>query len=535
MREAERPGWSRKGKPQENIRGKRTQAEYVRAKQYVAIDLKSFYASVECMERGLDPLRANLVVADRSRTEKTICLAVSAGLKSFGISGRPRLFEVVQAVAAINEARRRRAPGHRLRGCSCDAAELEAHPEYAVDYYVAPPQMARYMQYSTRIYQIYLRYIAPEDIHVYSIDEVFMDLTPYLGTYRKSAYQLASEMVHAVLAETGITATVGLGTNLYLCKIAMDVLAKKMMPDRDGMRIAALDEAGYRRMMWEHTPITDFWRVGGGTARRLAKVGLHTMGDIARCSLGCAGEYYNEELLYKLFGVNAELLIDHAWGWEPCTMADIKAYRPAAATLGSGQVLTRPYSYEEARLVVREMTEQLALDLVAKHLVTDQLVLTIGYDIVNWTDPVLRQHCRNGFKTDIYGRRVPKHAHGTENLGAKTSSRARLCSAMGRLFSRIVNKALMVRRITLHAAHVTPEVSAAEKAMPEQLSMFTDAAICDAAREEDYAAEQKERNLQETELDIRRKFGKNALIKGMDLQEAATAIQRNGQIGGHKA
>ena len=345
---------------------------------YIAIDLKSFYASVECMQRNLDPMTTNLVVADLSRTEKTICLAVSPALKQYGISGRARLFEVVQQVKQANAQRQRMAPGRTFTGASYDDIELKAHPELAINYVVAPPQMAKYMKTSTEIYNVYLKYVAPEDIHVYSIDEVMMDVTNYLQTYRMTARELAKVMISDVLHTTGITATAGIGSNLYLCKVAMDIMAKHVQPDKDGVRIAALDEMSYREQLWAHRPLTDFWRVGRGYAKKLEAVGVYTMGDVARCSIGKPNEYYNEELLYRMFGINAELLIDHAWGWEPCRMQDIKAYRPETNSVCSGQVLQYPYSFEKARLVVREMAEAVALDLLEKKLVTDQLTLTVG-------------------------------------------------------------------------------------------------------------------------------------------------------------
>lgn len=373
---------------------------------YLAIDLKSFYASVECMERGLDPMTTNLVVADESRTEKTICLAVSPSLKSYGIPGRPRLFEVVQKIKEVNAARQRSAPERRFAGSSSDYNELKIRPDLAVDYIVAPPQMARYMEISTQIYDIYMKYIAPEDMHVYSIDEVFMDVTGYLNTYRLSARELAMKIILDVLHTAGITATAGIGTNLYLCKVAMDIEAKHIPPDKNGVRIAELDEMSYRRKLWSHRPLTDFWRVGKGYANKLEQNGIFTMGDVVRCSIGKPNEYYNEDLLYKLFGVNAELLIDHAWGWEPCTIADIKAYKPESNSIGSGQVLQCPYDFEKAKLVVKEMTDALVLDLVEKGLVTNQLTLTVGYDIENLTDWNRRKKYQGEIKTDRYGRKM---------------------------------------------------------------------------------------------------------------------------------
>ena len=388
-------------------------------KQYLCIDLKSFYASVECIERGLDPMTTNLVVADKARTEKTICLAVSPSLKKYGIPGRARLFEAVQKVKEANSQRKICAPNRRFIGSSYNATELNEHPELAIDYITAPPRMAHYMEYSTRIYQVYLKYVAPEDIHVYSIDEVFIDLTPYLKKGEITAHDMAIKMIRDVLATTGITATAGIGTNLYLAKIAMDITAKHMPADKDGVRIAELDEMSYRHQLWDHRPLTDFWRVGPGYASKLEAHGIYTMGDVALCSVGKESEYYNEDLLYKLFGINAELLIDHAWGWEPCTIAEIKAYKPSTNSICSGQVLQCPYDAEKARLVVKEMADLLVLDIVEKKLVTDQIVLTIGYDIENLKKSE-RENAYNGeVTTDRYGRKIPKHAHGTANISCR--------------------------------------------------------------------------------------------------------------------
>ena len=498
---------------------------------YLAIDLKSFYASVECVERGLDPLTTNLVVADASRTEKTICLAVSPSLKAYGIPGRARLFEVVQRVKEVNAQRKMLAPGRTFSGESCDAARLAASPDLAASYITATPRMAHYIDYSTRIYDIYLHYVAPEDIHVYSIDEVFMDVTPYLATYGLSARELAQKIILDVLHTTGITATAGIGSNLYLCKVAMDIVAKHAKPDQHGVRIAKLNEMTYRRLLWAHRPLTDFWRVGRGYAKKLEAYGLFTMGDIARCSIGKANDLYNENLLYRLFGVNAELLIDHAWGWEPCTMADIKSYRPAANSLGAGQVLQCPYPFDKALLVAQEMADQLVLDLLEKGLTTDQIVLTVGYDIENLSDPARRQDYRGAVTTDFYGRRVPRHAHGTAALGGHTASAKRIIHAVTDLFRRIVDPHLLVRRITLTANHVIDERAAAGSACYEQLDLFTDP----AAAQKEQAALAREREMQRAVLALRRKYGKNAVLKGMNLQEGATAISRNGQIGGHKA
>ena len=503
----------------------------MKEKVYIAIDLKSFYASQECIARGLDPLTTNLVVADASRTEKTICLAVSPSLKSYGISGRARLFEVVQKVKEINALRRERAPGRELTGSSCQDPELKANPSLALDYIAAPPRMGHYMECSTKIYNIYLKYVAPEDIHVYSIDEVFIDATPYLRTYGLTASELARKMIEDVLSTTGITATAGIGTNLYLAKVAMDVVAKHVEPDENGVRIASLDEMSYRRQLWDHKPLTDFWRVGRGYARKLQQHGMYTMGDIARCSLGKEGEFYNEKLLYKLFGVNAELLIDHAWGWEPCTIADIKAYKPESNSLGSGQVLHCPYDAQKAKLVVREMTDLLALDLVEKGLVTNQMVLTIGYDIENLTDPTRKNAYRGEVTTDPYGRKIPKHAHGTANLGRRTSSTRLITDAVMDLFDRIVDGNLLIRRINLVAANVLPEQAVQQELSFQQLDLFADT----KKQEEEEAKLEREKRRQQAVLSIRKKFGKNAILKGMNYEEGATTRDRNGQIGGHKA
>lgn len=502
---------------------------------YIAIDLKTFYASVECVEHGWDPLATNLVVADTSRTAKTICLAVSPALKAYGIPGRARLFEVIQKVKEENARRRQLAPGHVFSGSSWDDRALKADPSLSLDYIAAPPRMSLYMDYSTKIYNIYLKYIAPEDIHVYSIDEVFIDVTSYLSTYRLTARELAKKMILDVLEATGITATAGIGTNLYLCKIAMDIVAKRIEPDENGVRIAELDEKSYRRLLWTHRPLTDFWRVGRGYAKKLEEVGLHTMGDIARCSLGGAGDYYNEDLLYRLFGVNAELLIDHAWGYEPCTIADIKAYKPKENSIGSGQVLQCPYENEKARLIVQEMTDLLVLDLVDKGLVTDQLVLTIGYDIENLTRPEIKSRYRGPVVTDHYGRQVPKHAHGTANLRQKTSSTRLIMQAVLELYDRITDKNLLVRRVTVAATHVQEEGSAREQETFEQLDLFTDYEAQKRQREQEERELAREKKMQKAMLDIKKKFGKNAVLKGMNLQDGAMTVERNKQIGGHKA
>ncbi len=513
--------------------------------EIIAIDLKSFYASVECRERGLDPLTTNLVVADESRTEKTICLAVSPSLKSWGIPGRARLFEVVQRVRQVNRERKRNAPGGRLTGESSDASALAADPALAVGYIVARPQMAHYMRVSTQIYDIYTQYVAPEDIHVYSVDEVFMDVTHYTHLYRgeaekaglDAAHYMALMMIRDVLDKTGITATAGIGTNLYLAKVAMDIVAKRVAPDGDGVRIAALNERSYRELMWSHRPLTDFWRVGKGYARKLEAEGLYTMGDIARCSLGDRADYYNEDLLYRLFGVNAELLIDHAWGWEPCRISDIKAYKPESNSLSVGQVLASPYPFDKARLVVREMTDALVLDMVKKGLACDQVVLTVGYDIENLADPERRRRYRGPVTPDWYGREVPKPAHGSQNLEGYTSSTRRITEAMLGLYDRIVNPALLVRRmyVIVNRVRDEAEVRAEEAAESVQLDMFTDyeaRAREDAARE---AQREKEHRQQQVVLAIKEKYGKNAILKGMNLEDGATQRERNEQVGGHRA
>ena len=504
-------------------------------KTYIAIDLKSFYASVECRERNRDPLTTNLVVADKSRTEKTICLAVSPSLKSYGIPGRPRLFEVVQKVREANNKRRWKAPNRTFNGSSDDKAELDANPALEIEYIVAPPRMAYYMEYSTRIYNVYLKYVAPEDIFPYSIDEVFMDVTDYLQTYRMTARELAMTMIQDVLKTTGITATAGIGTNMYLCKIAMDIVAKHIEPDKNGVRIAELDEMSYRRKLWSHRPITDFWRVGNGYAKKLEEHGLYTMGDIARCSIGKPNELYNEELLYKLFGINAELLIDHAWGYEPCTMEQVKAYKPETNSVSSGQVLHCPYDYEKAKLIVKEMTDQMVLDLVDKGLVTDQLVLTIGYDIENLSNPNLKNQYKGEITIDRYGRKVPKHAHGTANLEKKTSSTRLITNAVMDLYDRIVDEYLLVRRITITANKLVDENSVKQEDEYQQLDLFTDYEVQRKKQAEEEEKLERERRMQEAMLSIKKKFGKNAVLKGMNLEEGATAKDRNEQIGGHKA
>ncbi|MCR5534793.1 MAG: DNA methylase [Bacteroidaceae bacterium] len=468
---------------------------------YIAIDLKSFYASVECVDRGLDPLTTNLVVADASRTEKTICLAVTPSLKEYGIGGRARLFEVYQ----------------KARG---------------VDFIIAKPQMAHYIEVSSKIYSIYLKYIAPEDIHVYSIDEVIMDVTPYLGTYRMTAHELAIKMIRDVLSQTGITATAGIGTNMYLCKVAMDIMAKKMPADKDGVRIAELDEMSYRRELWDYKPITKFWRVGQGIAQKLACYGIDTMGKLARMSIK------DEDMLYDLFGVNAELLIDHAWGWEPCTMEAVKAYRPESNSFSSGQVLQEPYTFQKARVVIREMAEGMALDLVSKRLLTDQLVLTVGYDAESLIRPEIRAKYHGPITTNHYGKAVPKHAHGTFNFQKPTSSSSLIMDGAAEIFNRQVNPDLLIRRLNLTTNHVKDEEfvnSQQSKANYEQLDLFTDYEELDKQRQKEKARLAKERRMQEAQLRIKQRFGKNAILRGLNFQEGATAKERNKQIGGHKA
>ena len=494
---------------------------------YLAIDLKSFYASVECAARGLDPLKTNLVVADEERTEKTICLAVSPPLKAYGIGGRARLFEVVQRVSEINAMRRERAPGRCLHGRRDNAEELAAHPELELSFITAPPQMAKYMQISAQIYQIYLKYFAPEDIHVYSIDEVFIDATTYLATYRITAHELAMKIIRHVLSETGITATAGIGTNMYLCKVAMDIVAKKMPPDEDGVRIAELDEMTYRKLLWEHTPLTDFWRVGKGIANRLAQYNILTMGDVARCSIE------HEGFLYQMFGVNAELLIDHAWGWEPVTMEYVKAYKPESKSLSSGQVLQSAYTTDMARNVILEMADSVSLDLVDKRLLTDQLVLTVGYDIESLTNPSIREKYHGKITTDHYGRQVPVHAHGTINIEEPTSAGSIISEKVAELYDRIVNPVLLVRRLNLSVNHLIHEKQYKKQPKIVQLDLFTDFEESERQRKADLEKAEKERRRQEAILNIKKKFGKNAILKGINYADGATQKERNQQIGGH--
>ena len=478
-------------------------------KIYISIDLKSFYASVECKERGLDPNTTNLVVADKTRTSKTICLAVSPSLKAYRIPGRVRLYEVIQKVNQINFERRRKIGGLQFEGKSYDEIELRKNPKLELDYIIAPPRMAFYMKYSTKIYNIYLKYFSEEDIHVYSIDEIFCDITPYLKIYKMSAKELVTKVIQDVYRTTGITATAGIGTNLYLCKVAMDIVAKHVKPDKNGVRIAGLDEMTYRKLLWTHTPITDFWRVGKGYSKRLEKYKIYTMGDVARASLE------REELLYKLFGINAELLIDHAWGYEPCTIKEIKEYKPETNSISSGQVLHCPYDYEKTKLIVKEMTELLALDLVEKKLVTDQIVLTIGYDVENLKNEEIRKNYKGEITEDRYGRKVPKHAHGTTNLDHKTSSTKLIMEAVTKLYDNIINPKLLTRRINITANKVVREEAANKKNNFEQIDLFTNYEEINKKRKQ----EEKEKNLQYTMINIKKKYGKNAILKGMNLVE----------------
>lgn len=504
-----------------------------RQRTYIAIDLKSFYASVECVERGLDPLTTNLVVADESRTEKTICLAVSPSLKAYGIGGRARLFEAVQRVREVNNERRSKIPGYQFKGKSSDDKQIKAHPDWELDFIRAVSRMAYYIEYSTRIYQIYLKYIAPEDIHVYSIDEVFMDVTDYLASYKMTAHELAMTMIRDVLKNTGITATAGIGTNMYLCKIAMDIVAKHIPADKDGVRIAELDEQTYREKLWDHRPLTSFWRVGRGIAEKLAPYGIDTMGKIARCSV------QNEELLYRLFGVNAELLIDHAWGYEPVTMDYVKAYKPETNSMSSGQVLQEPYTFEKARNVVMEMADAISLDLVDKRLVTDQLVLTVSYDRESLTRPEIAAKYHGDIVMDYYGRPTPKHAHGTANLNAHSSSSKEIIDAVMSLYDSIVNKDLLIRRLNITTNHIINEdkvlPSGSKRGLPIQLDLFTDYEALAKEEEEKKKQREKERKMQEAILSIKHRFGKNAILKGTSYAEGATAKDRNNQIGGHRA
>lgn len=495
-------------------------------RSYIAIDLKSFYASVECVERGLDPLTTNLVVADKSRTDKTICLAVSPSLKAYGIGGRARLFEVVQRVREVNEKRQLATPDCKLRGSSTDDTEVKRNPAMALDYIVAPPRMAHYIKYSTVIYKVYLKYVSAEDIHVYSIDEVFMDVTAYLKSYKMTAHELAMTMIRDVLNTTGITATAGIGTNLYLCKVAMDIVAKHIPADADGVRIAELDEMSYRRQLWAHTPLTDFWRVGRGIVNRLSQIGVYTMGDIARCSLE------RESVLYKMFGVNAELLIDHAWGWEPCTIDYVKSYRPETNSFSSGQVLSEPYTFKKAKVVIKEMADAMVLSLVEKKLVTNQIVVTVNYDRESL--PTGDAEFDGELSLDYYGRLVPKHAHGTVNLGRHTSSSSAIIRAVAELYNSIVNPDYLIRRLNVTVNNVISEQDRRLRDKPAQLDLFSDAEALQKQREAEKKSLSRERRMQEAVLNIKHRYGKNAILKGLNFEEGSTARERNSQIGGHK-
>lgn len=495
---------------------------------YCCIDLKSFYASVECIERNLNPLQTNLVVADKSRTEKTICLAVTPSLKAYGIPGRARLFEVVQKVKEVNFNRRYKIPNHQFVGKSFDSTQLKQNPNLELDYIVTPPRMSLYMKYSTMIYNIYLKYISPDDIYAYSIDEVFCDITNYLKTSNKTPKQFVTDMIQDVYKTTGITATGGIGTNMYLAKIAMDIGAKHVKADNNGVRIASLDEMSYRKLLWDHKPITDFWRVGKGYAKRLEKYNIFTMGDVAKCSIT------NEELLYKLLGINAEFLIDHSWGYEPCTIKDIKSFKPATNSISSGQVLHCPYNYNQTKLIVKEMTDLLVLDLVEKHLITDQLVLTVGYDIENLINKEIKNNYDGEIVIDKYGRKIPKHAHGTINLKQKTSSTKIIMDAIEELYDRIINKDLLVRRVNVVANNVVNESEIDKKITNEQMSLFVDYKQQEAKKLRELNDRKKENDLQHAIINIKKKFGKNAILKGMNLEKDGTTIERNSQIGGHK-
>ena len=504
-------------------------------KQYIAIDLKSFYASVEAAEKGYDPLDVNLVVADESRTDKTICLAVSPALKAHGISGRARLFEAKQRINEVNKERRKKAPGHKFSGKSIFASELAADPSLELDYVIAQPRMRYYMEYSRSVVEIYLRYVSADDLLVYSIDEVFIDVTHYLGTYGMTARELAMTMIRDVLRETCVTATAGIGPNMYLAKIAMDIEAKHIPADKDGVRIAELDEMSYREKLWCHRPLTDFWRVGHGIARKLESNGLYTMGDIARCSEGSSTSMYNEDFLYKLFGVNAELLIDHAWGWEPTEIADCKAYKPESKSLSQGQVLTRPYTEAEGRIVVREMAGQLSMDLVRKGLFTDQVVLDVAYDIENLRDPKIAKKYNGPIESDHYGREVPKSVHGSQNLGRHTASTKRIMDAVAEIYDRIVDKSLLVRRFNIAVTHLLYQEEIKTEVIPEQLDLFTDYEALEKERQAEEEELAREHRRQKALLSIRGKYGKNAIVKGLNMQEGATAMERNKQVGGHRA
>ena len=497
-------------------------------KIYACIDLKSFYASVECRERGLDPLKTNLVVADESRTEKTVCLAISPSMKQYGLGGRARLYEVLQKIKEVNYQRKKDNKFKEFTSKSCNDDELKKNKNLELDFIIAPPRMAYYMKYSTEIYNVYLKYLAPEDIYVYSIDEVFCDITNYMNYNHTTPRAFVTKMIHDVYKTTGITATAGLGTNMYLAKVAMDIVAKHCEPDKYGVRMSGLNEITYRKKLWNHKPLISFWRVGPGYAKKLESNRLYTMGDIARCSLE------NEDLLYKLFGVNAELLIDHAWGYEPCTIESVKAYKPTRNSISSGQVLHCPYTYKKARLIIKEMSDLLALDLVSKKIVTDQLVLTVGYDIDNLNITDIRESYTGEITKDHYGREVPKHAHGTINIDHKTSSSKVIMEHMLKLYDRIINKNLLIRRINITASNVVSEDLVKDKPVIQQFDLFTDYKEVEEKREKEKEEEMKDKKLQNVMLDIKNKYGKNAILKGMNLEEGGTTIDRNKQIGGHR-
>lgn len=491
---------------------------------YACIDLKSFYASVECVERGLDPLNTNLVVADKTRTEKTICLAVTPSLKQYGLSGRARLYEVEQKVKEINFERKKLNSYHKFTNRSYLDSELQKNKSLELTYIIAPPRMRKYMDYSAKIYNIYLKYLAPEDIFVYSIDEVFIEVTAYLKYYKMSASELVSKIIKDIYKTTGITATAGIGTNLYLAKVCMDIVAKKSPPNEIGVRIAEIDEKSYRELLWHHQPLTDFWRVGKGYTKKLAEQNIFTMGDVARCSI------HNEDLLYKLFGVNAELLIDHAWGYEPVTLSEVKNYKPEKKSLSSGQVLHFAYNYQKVKLIVKEMIELLSLDLVEKHLVTNQLVLTIRYDRENLTNKEISKNYIGTVTIDSYGRKIPKHGHGTINLDYYSSSTKYLSKKCLELFERIINKKLLVRKVTISARNLITEEEREKNIILDQLDLFTNA----CQKELEIEKQKEELKLQHAILDIKNKYGKSSILKGMNLEEGATTIERNNQVGGHQ-
>ena len=502
----------------------------MKKKTYFAIDLKSFFASVECVERGLNPLSTHLVVADKSRTEKTVCLAVTPSLKAYGIAGRARLFEVVQSVREINRNRLAQCPEHQFVGKSYMTADLEAHPDWELDYIVAPPRMAYYIDYSKRVYNVYLRYVQSKDVHSYSIDEVFIDATDYLELYNMSAHAFALMLVKEVLRETGVTATAGIGTNLYLAKVAMDIKAKHIDADMDGVRIAELDEMSYRKCLWNYKPITKFWRIGHGIAKRLEACHVYTMGDLARLSVR------NEKVLFKYFGINAELLIDHAWGVEPCTIADIKDYRPEQKSISRGQVLHEPYDYEKTVAVVREMAEQMSLELFDKQMVAGQLTIDVGYDRESLRLPNFAQVFRDNLVSDHYGRQVPKPAHATTQIdGNSIFSTELVVNTFINLLDKCANKALLFRRMNLTAGNLKSYVDLHKEQRVVQLDLFTDYSVLENEKRQAEEKRKKVTKVQETVLHIKRDLGKNAILKGSNFAEGATMKERNMQIGGHKA